>query len=238
LCPLVFFFFNMNDSDVLTISPSGDIILSVSNARRDGNETIHYRVEASRLQSASQYFRVLLGERFSEGANVAARHRELQRQYKTMAEAPAHELPRIDIEDVGRISQVSTIKNLMADFLLVLHGKDLSVAHPPLSNVSNIVVVADRFDSLPVLAAHLKRKGVLQKLEVKKTQEEEKIRQKILVGALLDWAPWLTTYSKKLILQGSKRWDPSGEDEPPSALWWDLPNGVEGEPAPTDKHPS
>lgn len=219
-----------HENDALVIVEGGDLILNIR--RHEGDEaTFSYRVETARLRHASPYFEVLLSERFSEGASVKEIQQALLSRYKSIAEAPTQELPRVEIVEIGRTSKVSSIKEIMADFLRILHGGDLAVAKPPLVNVANLAIVADRFDCLPAVAAYCKMKGLLQKLDAKtrvKSVEEERIRQRILVGALLDWSPWVTTYSKRLILQGSKWWESLDEVDTSTALWNDLPHGIEG----------
>lgn len=219
----------MGEVDVV-IAESGDLVLNIRRFEAD-EAVFSYRVETLQLRQASPYFEVLLSERFSEGASVKAGQQTLKERYKSMAEAPAHELPRIEIVDIGRTSKVSSIKGIMADYLRILHGGDLTVEKPPLANVANLAIVADRFDSLPTLASYFKKKGIFQKLDAKtrvKSMEEEKIRQRLLVGVLLDWSIWVTTYSKRLILQGSKQWETLDEADTTSVLWNDLPYGIEG----------
>lgn len=58
---------------------------------------------------------------------------------------------------------------------------------------------------------------------------EERVRQKLLVGLLFDHAPWVTRYSKHLILRDSSQWQPGTEEDHTKPLWWNFPNGVEDE---------
>jgi len=145
------------------------------------------------------------------------------------------ELPHVTIVDIGRISMVSTIKNITADFLRALHGLDLSTASPPIPNLANLAIVADRFDALASFSKYVRRRRYLQSIDGKARNKsganlpEERVRQRLLIGIMLDHAPWVTTYSKRLIVSGSTRWKPDATDDHRAALWWDIPQGIEDE---------
>ncbi|KAJ9638203.1 hypothetical protein H2201_005311 [Coniosporium apollinis] len=223
--------------DFTLVSRTGDMILEVSD--ESGKETFYYRVKSSCLRDASAYFANLLGHKFSEGAKLAAAHANLGRLYPSIGVAPLDELPRVAVSDIGRISKVSTIKNIMADFLRVLHGLDLHApSHslsPPVQNLANLAIVADRFNALPFFSRYIHRRGFLQttdgraRVKTAANLSEEKVRQKLMLGLLLDYGPWVTTYSKRLLISGSLRWRDQWMDDPNGALWWDLPFGVEDE---------
>lgn len=55
------------------------------------------------------------------------------------------------------------------------------------------------------------------------------MRQKLLIGILLDHSPWVSIASKRLIIGGSTRWKADTLGEADAALWWDLPRGIEEE---------
>ncbi|KAK7538945.1 hypothetical protein IWX49DRAFT_551453 [Phyllosticta citricarpa] len=221
-----------NESSVTVIASDGDLILRVK--EDEGQEGFLYRVETSRLRRKSTYFDNLLGPTFNEGVRVAKQLEELRKCNPRMIEVPAENLPEITLVDVGRISRVSSIKFLMADFLRVLHGSSLGKDPPPLTNLANLCVLADRFDSLPAFATVVKKHKYLSLIDMKiKTKgfsasTEERIRQRLLIGVFLDYPPWVRQYSRRLIVQGSARWKADIEEEDGAALWIDLP-GIEDE---------
>ncbi|KAJ4291983.1 hypothetical protein N0V90_009881 [Kalmusia sp. IMI 367209] len=211
-----------DDDSLLVIAPAGDLILDVS--QEDGSRQFAYRVDSKVLRASSQYFENLLGERFSEGQQLSAALEALRLAgHSNIADAPVDALPRI------------AIVNVVADFLRAVHGQDLAVASPPPPNLANLAIVADRFDATECLSRYVQRKKYLQLLDAKARgrisagMTEERVRQKLLVGLLFDHAPWVTRYSKHLILRDSAQWQPGVEDDYTKALWWNLPNGVEDE---------
>jgi len=102
---------------------------------------------------------------------------------------------------------------------------------PPLANIANWAIVADRFDALDAVSAYVRRKKMLRAIDGKTAAKvdialsEEKVRQRLLVGILLDFPPWTEKYSLRMIVKG---WVDREIDET-SALWWDLPARVEDE---------
>lgn len=227
------------DTGPLSISTRGDLLLRVK--EDDGQGGFLYRVESSRLSAASSYFERLLSGRFSEASDIAANHERLRKQYPTLADVPVDELPEVTIVDIGRISKVSSIKLITADFLRALHDQPLGNGKdaPPVTNMANLAVVADRFDALATFSNFVHRRKYLQMIDMKgkgKTAAnlpEERVRQKLLIGVLLDHPPWVKLYSKRLILSGSARWKSEATEESGGALWWDIPAGIEGERVPS-----
>lgn len=219
------------DNRTVVIAPGGDLILQISHEEQ-GPQFL-YRVDSTVLQQQSRYFENLLSDRFSEGQELRAATEALK-VAGNISDAPSELLHIISIINVGRISKISSIQNLTADFLRALHGYDISVANPPVANLANLAVVADRFDALPCLARHVRRKKYLQLLDAKSkgraltSVPEERIRQKLLIGLLFDHPPWVTRYSKHLIMHDSVQWRPAFESDDTAALWWDIPWGVEG----------
>ncbi|KAL1598915.1 hypothetical protein SLS60_008060 [Paraconiothyrium brasiliense] len=225
----------MADNDaLLVVAMAGDLVLDVSQA--EGAPQFSYRVDSKTLRESSRYFDNLLSDRFSEGEQLSAALAALKRAgHSNLADAPIDALPRVTIVDVGRTS-VSTIRELLADFLRAIHGEDLSVAAPPVPNLANLAVVADRFDATETLSRYVRRKRYGALLDAKSAKgristgmTEERVRQKLLVGLLFDHAPWVTRYSKHLILRDSSQWQPGVEEDHTRPLWWNLPNGVEDE---------
>jgi hypothetical protein len=221
------------DTNYTIISSLGDLLITLYDHGK--MLTYKYRVEADRLRQGSPYFASLLHpEKFAEGSRVCREIKELRIKYNSAEEMPTAELPRVVITDVGRISEVRSIKVLAADFFRVLHGQELSTANPPISNLANLAIVADRFDALALLARYVRKRRFLQSLDAKTNRgtssnlPEERIRQKLLIGLLLDHGTWVSMYSKRLIIKNSIRWKPETLEEHDSALFWDLPHGLEG----------
>ncbi|KAI5208783.1 hypothetical protein E4T42_03476 [Aureobasidium subglaciale] len=219
-------------SGITIISPVGDVVLVV---QRDATaqETCKYRVQSSRLKDASTYFMRLLQSDFQEGTDVALRHAHLKTKYTDLdASVPADELPQVKIVDVGRIAAtVKSISQLMADFLCALHARDMSTVTPPLANLANLCIVADRFDCIATWRAYCKTHKMIAALDARSTTKsaatwtEERVRQRLLVAIFLDNASWVYQASLRLLHRGWVGHDP----EEDAALWWDLPMGIEDE---------
>jgi hypothetical protein len=227
----------MSDEEgLLVIAANGDFILDV--VQEEGGQRFSYRVDSKILQQHSRYFENLLSDRFNEGQQLAKALEALKLgEHANIADVPADVLPYISIVNVGRVAvaKASSIRNLLADFLRAVHGHDLAVANPPIANIANLAVVADRFDAVACLVRYVQRKKYLQLIDAKTrgkpnpTQTEERIRQKLFVGLLFDHPSWVTRYSKHLIMRDSIQWRPGTEEDHTKALWWDIPNGVEDE---------
>jgi hypothetical protein len=222
------------DKHTIVIAPGGDLIFQVS--QEELGPRFLYRVDSSVLQQQSRYFENLLSDRFSEGQALKVAIEALKAGgHASVSDAPSELLHVISIVNVGRISKISSIQNLLADFLRALHGRDLSIVSPPVANLANLAVVADRFDALSCLAKYVRRKKYIQLLDTKSkgralaSQPEEKMRQKLLIGLLLDHPSWVTKHSKHLLMHDSSQWRPGFEPDDTMALWWDIPWGVEGE---------
>lgn len=218
--------------DIVEIAAHGDIVLHVRHETKAFNALHAFRVSSPILKSNSKYFeRLLQPGRFGEATSVEEKHKAVRERYGSVAEAPSAELPILDIQDVGRISNtVKSIDALLKDFLYILHGKDTQT-FPPVANLANLAIVADRFDALNIVKSYVRRKKMLRAIDGKTTQKadgalsEEKVRQRLLVAILLDYPLWLEKYSARLITKG---WV-GREADLSSALWWDLPSRVEDE---------
>jgi hypothetical protein len=223
------------ESPLVVIAAGGDLILDV--CQEEGSQQFSYRVKSGKLRASSRYFDNLLSDRFSEGRHLAAALESLKLAgHGDIADAPEDVLPRILIVNVGRIaiSKGSNIQNLTADFLRAVHNQDLAIPSPPVANLANLAVLADRFDAVDSLAIYIQRRKYLQVTDAKSKSRtgiavpEERVRQKLLVGMTFDHPPWVTRYSKHLIMRDSLQWRPGVEEDHTKALWWDLPNGIEG----------
>ena len=224
-----------DDEEPLVISSGGDLILDVS--QEEDSLRFSYRVDSKILQQDSRYFENLLSSRFSEGQHLSAALQALKLgPYSTIAEVPAGDLPRISIVNVGKIaiSKASSLQKLVADLLRAVHGVDIGTI-PPVANLANLAVVADRLDVATCLSKYVQRKKYMQAIDAKskgkgpQTLIEERVRQKLLIGLLFDFPPWVTKYSKHLIVKDSLQWKPEMSEDHTRALWWDIPNGVEEE---------
>jgi len=229
---------------VAAISPAGDLVLLVDHPiEHNGLDKIStetgnvpgqcsYRVDSGTLKDASPYFaRLLDPDKFGEGSLVAEKHLTLRQSGRRWDAIPVEELPHLEISHVGRISRVKSIRLLMTDFLNVLHDVDLSNVTPPIANIANLAIVADRFDALPALRKYVKSRKLIQVLDGKiqdratKSTSEEKVRQRLLVGLLLENQSMIWHNSARLIQRGWVGHE-GAEDSP---LWCDLPLGIEEE---------
>jgi hypothetical protein len=225
-----------DDDGPLVITASGDLILDV--AQEEDGQRYSYRVDSKILKEKSRYFENLLSDRFSEGQQLSAALGALRLSgCSDIAEVSPEILPHISIVNVGRIaiSKISALQNLIADFLRAIHGLDLGAPNPPVANLANLAVVADRFDAVACLSKYVQRRKHFQAIDAKSkgkpnpTLTEERVRQKLFVGLLFDHPPWVTKYSKHLLMRDSAQWRPGVEEDYTRALWWDIPNGVEDE---------
>lgn len=219
------------DDKIIEIAAQGDVLLRIEHKTASSRAVHFFRASTTILKSKSKYFeRLLRSGRFSEAADVEAKHKAIREQYGSIAASPPAELPILNIRDIGRISAVKTLDALLTDFLYILHEKDAQI-FPPIVNFANLAIVADRFDALDVVKSYFKRKKMIRALDGRTTPKwdanltEEKVRQRILVAVLLDYPPWVEKYSARLITKG---W--VGRDSDVSTpLWWDLPSRIEEE---------
>lgn len=210
--------------DTTEISPNGDLILAFLHGHNERTKAVHFRVDRRTLSAASPYFRILFDpDRFEEGRRVASL------QAPSNGQAVESSLPIVYIEDVGRIAGVKSIQLLLTDFLSLLHGYDLSSTTPPIANIANLAIVADRFDVLPVLRKYIQARRTTNILDSRSskakiaTQPIERLRQRCLAGLLLEHDPWLESASQALIQRSAP------PDQPDGALWHDIPFGIEEE---------
>lgn len=220
-------------ADAIIIAAHGDMVLRIEHESAAGTTSHGFRVSSPALKAHSKYFeRLLQVGRFGEGSLVEAQHNELRKRYMSMIEVPSDELPVVSVQDLGRISHVKALDALCIDFLYILHNKDTQT-FPPVANLANLAIVADRFDALEPVKSYVRRKKMVRAIDGKTTLKsdtalsEEKVRQRLLVAVLLDYPPWIEKYSARMIIKGwvGKELDLS------AALWWDLPSRLEEEMA-------
>lgn len=211
------------------VAPGGDVVLDVLHSNANGELRQKFRVDSTALKSQSKYFSNLLDSRFTESSRIEKEHGALKIRYKNFDEVPSEELPAIKISDLGRISAIKSM-NLFNDFLAVLHARDIA-AVPPIVNLANLAIVADRFDALEAFRIYVERKKMLRAIDGKtipKTEQslpQDKVRRRILVATLLEYPPWLERYSARMIIKGWK----AEELNENAAMWWSLPQGIEEE---------
>ncbi|KAL9087393.1 MAG: hypothetical protein Q9165_006690 [Trypethelium subeluteriae] len=209
------------------IANSGDLRINICHdlANRE-TQTFSYRVDTNRLRQASRFFDRLLSGQFAEAQRTAEGLERLRKQYKNMIEVPASELPSVTIEDVGRVAISKSVQPLMADFLRALHGIDIE-SKVSIPNMANLVVVADRFDALPYFSEYVRKRKLLRGKETPEQKlSEERLRQKLYVGILLNHEAWVAAPSHRIITRGSECWKMDSDFINP-ACWWNLPRGLE-----------
>nr|POE86443.1 hypothetical protein CFP56_46627 [Quercus suber] len=219
------------ESDAITqVAEDGDLIIGMQH----GESPVHlFRVSTAVLRASSRYCeRLLQRDRFGEGAQVEAAHQNLRERYPSMKDVPSSELPRIVIKDLGRISAIKALDALCADLFHIMHadGRGLQIP-PPMVNLANLAIVADRFDALDAITSYVRRKRVFRAIDGKTTGKmeaaltEERTRQRLMAATMLEHAPWVEKYSTRLIVKG---W--TGREVDISApLWFDIPATIEDE---------
>ncbi|KAI9721849.1 MAG: hypothetical protein M1812_002185 [Candelaria pacifica] len=227
-----------SNSHVYSVTDNGDLILIVRH--QSSGEEGSYRVDTRCIRDTSSYFdRLLHPEKFSEGGAVTMAQQILRGKYAESSLVPRDELPQITIIDVGQTSEVNLFEEVLMDLLRILHNLEIKPGRPSTSYLANITIVADRFEALPVVADYIKRRKFLKRLDVKpkllegyrKAISEERLRQRLLIGSLLDYPNWVESASERLIIGSQQVKDPQGgvSRAADDAMWWDLPGCLEDE---------
>ena len=229
-------------SSEAVISKEGEILLEIEDAMTGAHH--HYRCSRTVLRTNSEYFDVLLDPiKFSEGIAIEAKLHELFKQYTDHASTPASKLPAVVVSDVGQLPKAcvssSTVLRL---FLKILHDPDTPWPVPRSQSVNLVAllaIVADRLAAIRPIREYLR----VQKIDITLLKDrragtarqiELDNRQRLLAGLIFDFPAWVRQCSTALIIDGPKRRPTtnleSGEDEEAEhdALWWRVPNGVEG----------
>ncbi|KAI9745368.1 MAG: hypothetical protein M1835_002604 [Candelina submexicana] len=222
-------------SHAINVTDKGDLVLVIRH-QSSGEEGL-YRVDTRRIRDASSYFDKLLHpERFSEGLAVFMAQQKLRSRYAESSLVPWDELPRIGISDAGQTSKANLFEKYLKDFLRILHGLNISTSRPSTSYFANIAIIADRLEALPVVVAYIKKSNWLQKLDsqpnkIRRAFSQERLRQRLLVGSLLDYPDWIESASERLIVGSQQIKDPQGDisHDVDDAMWWDLPGCLEVE---------
>lgn len=236
-------------SHEVIIAKHGDICLEI----RDQTTGVLQRFCCLRsvLRNASEYFNVLLDPaKFSEGIAIEEKLHMLCRRYDGLI--PTYDLPSLVIADIGDLPKTSVSTNVIVKlFLRILH--DASTPWPfsrsqSVNIVALLAIVADKFAAHVRVATYLKNQMLdMTLLKDRKSTTAYKMelanRQRLLAGIIFGFSQWVLQYSAALIIEGSKRWRSpyleSGEEaekDDDNALWWKLPNGVEGTSSPNPVH--
>ncbi|KAI9817552.1 MAG: hypothetical protein M1827_001164 [Pycnora praestabilis] len=220
----------------ITVTEHGDLIVLLQTLKNTGGTLL--RVRKDRLRHGSPYFDNLLAPgKFQEGNLVAAVHAHLQELHEHVSDAPNEALPWITISDTGPLSRTYPPEEVLTDFFRILHGLDLRTTTT--TYLADIAVIADMFQSLPVVARYVNSRGLLQGPDAKARNKltsgswfnEERLRQRLLLGVLLDHPQWVGPCSKQLITGGPAQYSRAEERDlsEDDALWWNLPDSLENE---------
>ncbi|KAI9845923.1 MAG: hypothetical protein M1837_004459 [Sclerophora amabilis] len=222
----------------ITISHERDLVLKLHTASLE-HEEIHCLVDSRKLKGASRFFNALLGSStFQEGAALDKGHAALRKSGLEPSAAPEPSLPHITISDVGLVAELDSVHELFVDFLRILHGIDLFAKRPSLCHIANLAVIADRFGCVQCVAEYLGRKDAFHFIDARSRGKstvktsEDRLRQKILAGWLLNVDEWFYDCSTRLVIAGSCQWIASPEtviDPELRGLWWHLPDDIEVE---------
>ncbi|TVY58316.1 hypothetical protein LCER1_G000514 [Lachnellula cervina] len=235
---------------VIEIRSTGDVILDVSFENSNActksipsqdirklsktpipSPRIFYRVRLETLKKNSKYFQHLLGSTFAEGVAIADTFAQLAKSNLNPSEVEAEKLPRIKIIEEDVATKTIGRETIFCDMLRIIHGAEHITKPFMLNCLTVLVVMADRYNTLPSIARYVQKTFINFKYPITLDKKaEETLRQKILIFYHTDQALRFSAASKELILRGSSRW--VGADEMAvdfQTAWWDLPDGLESE---------
>ncbi|KAI1101782.1 hypothetical protein F4804DRAFT_288379 [Jackrogersella minutella] len=203
---------------------------------------VGFRVSLKVLKGQSKYFEKLLTDsRFKEAKDISNAFAALKLINVKPEAAEVKELPWIEIRDDDQATHYAHREGALSDLLRILHGKEVTTRQITMSFVTTLAVLADRFDCTPAVSKYLvsglkfkwpvtSRKPVRDEVSVMSRNNEDILRQKILVSWLLGQPTRLQAATKEIIMNGSSRWSPFAEDDGTSdATWWYLQDGLEQE---------
>ncbi|KAL8999870.1 MAG: hypothetical protein Q9169_001411 [Polycauliona sp. 2 TL-2023] len=188
--------------DPIVIDTQGDLLLFV---RYSKELSQYYRVSVSVLRNQSSYFDNLLSTKFSEGIAVDSRLATLRKCHEAIACVPPSALPMVTVSDIA-IGPADTRTDLCESslglLLEILHGclqwsivKTKGYVRPII--LALLAHYAEAFAAIPSVSKEihaLSEKGYIRgnarpTIDIK----EEKSRQKIYAGLILDLPDWLYT---------------------------------------------
>lgn len=229
------------DSECYIIDGTGDMVLDFHLPTR--NIRFKYRCASGKLRESSPYFRALLDpSKFKEGVEFQERTRELEKQYGITDVQQIDKLPVIIMQDIGNMPPGDGHGHaVIAAFLAILHGKEVDLWEQDRSHAVLILallsILADQFSAPEIVWRHIQQTLPSRPnlFNVAGKHREMNVRCKLLAGLLLGSAKWFRECSTDIIIRGSHRWqleesdqDQNEEEEEP-ALWWRLPDGLEGQ---------
>ncbi|KAH6666462.1 hypothetical protein F5X68DRAFT_160411 [Plectosphaerella plurivora] len=206
---------------------------------------VAYRVDLAVLRQHSKYFDNLLGNtQFAEAKLVEETLAGIRDMKLGPAEVDASSLPWISITDDDEATKSIGREKAFEDMLRILHGRPVKTGASNISmlHVITMAILSDRFDCQALvsryLAHKLKFKWPMTSNRPLKADgshaslaTEQVLRQKILASWLLEQPLRLQHSTREIIIRGSSRWSAlvPVEDLDKSEVWWDLPDGLEGE---------
>ncbi|KAF4636792.1 hypothetical protein G7Y89_g1300 [Cudoniella acicularis] len=211
--------------------PAEDIRKWRMSKSRPPSPRILYRVRLETLKKNSRYFQHLLGPSFAEGGSITEAFARLAEGKLNPAEVEADKLPRIKIVDEDTATKTAGRETMFGDMLRIIHGADHTTKPITLNCLAVLVVMADRYNTLPFVARYVQKAFINFKYPITLDKKvEETLRQKILIFYHTDQALRFSSATRELILRGSSKW--VGADETTAdfqTAWWDLPDGLEVE---------
>lgn len=201
-----------------------------------------FRVSLKTLKSQSKYFEKLLTDsRFQEAKDISSAFAALSLKNVKPEAAEVKDLPWIKIQDDDQATHYAHRDGAFSDLLRVLHGREVATKQVTMPFVTTLAVLADRFDCASAVSKYLanglkfkwpvtSRKPVRDEVSVMSRNNEDILRQKILVSWLLNQPARFQAATREIIMNGSCRWSPFAEDDGASdATWWYLQDGLERE---------
>ncbi|KAI6092907.1 hypothetical protein F4821DRAFT_112952 [Hypoxylon rubiginosum] len=201
-----------------------------------------FRVSLKVLKGQSKYFdRLLTDSRFKEAKDISNTFAALSLKNVKPEAAEAKDLPWIKIQDDDQATHYANRDGALSDLFRILHGKEVVTKQVTMPFITTLAVLADRFDCAATvsksLTANLKfkwpvtsRKPVRDEIPVMSRNNEDILRQKILVAWLLNQPARFQAATKEIIMNGSCQWSPFAEDDgAKDAIWWYLQDGIEEE---------
>ncbi|KAI9845598.1 MAG: hypothetical protein M1838_001682 [Thelocarpon superellum] len=224
------------------IVANGDLRVELEGGGKNGAPLL-VRVDRAHLRKASRYFHVLLdSHKFAEGSALQDRHDHLRSQGVRPADGPNGLLPRIRIGDTGRMGPCPEgIGAVTLDFFRVLHGLPMQRPRHSVAFLANAVILADRFDSLPVLSAYIKAHRLFPSKDpipgevLTALAQEQRDRQRLLICTLLDHPSWFGPATGRLVAydydmrHATSTAKSVARSAVAQGLWWSLPDELEAE---------
>lgn len=211
---------------------------------------VAYRVDLAVLRKHSAYFDNLLGNtQFAEARLVQDFLADVKLSKTDLSNAKASSLPWISITDDDEATKSAGREMVFEDMLRILHELPTKTGASAITMlfVSNLAVLADRFDCQVPVSRHLAH-GLKFKWPMTSNKPlridgvkgpslgtEQVLRQKILASWLLQQPLRLAHSTREIIMRGSSAWSAimPAEEGPRVEAWWDLPDDLEGMFSPT-----